>query len=84
MGKCNFCEAPFINNKFCNREIKTTEENIHKKLNIFQFIKYSAVYVCNYMDSNQMIRVLYLFLFIFMCSFAVKRNAVKDVANSQK
>jgi hypothetical protein len=55
MGKCNFCEATFINNKFCYKKIKTTEENIHKKLNIFQFIKYSAVYVCNYMDLIQMI-----------------------------
>jgi hypothetical protein len=45
IGKCNFCEAPFINNK----------------LNIFQFIKYSAV--CNYMDSNQMI-LSSVFIFI--------------------
>ncbi len=84
MGKCNFCEAPFINNKFCNKKIKTTEKNIHKKLNIFPFIKYSAVYVCNYMDSNQMILSPVFFFFFFICSFAVKRNAVKDVANSQK
>ncbi len=66
MGKCNFCEAPFINNKFCNKKIKTTEENVHKKLNI-QFIKYSAVYVCNYMDSNQMIlSPVFIFIYFYM------------------
>ena len=73
MGKCNFCEAPFINNKFCDKKIKTSKENIHKKLNIFQFIKYSAVYVCNYMDSNQMILspvFFFISFYVFLCGEA--------------
>ncbi len=66
-GKMYFCEAPFINNKFCDKKIKTSKENIHKKFNIFQFIKYSAVYVCNYNGFKSDDSESCIFFYFFLC-----------------